>query len=172
MDDIKRGLGAPQAPTAVNAERATQAARAALGEARFDLAWQAGTRLDLRQAVALARCTNIPPATAGEADPAWLTEASLLPDLQHSVVHLETENVAVPAREPAPHAAADPVPDLTYREQDVLTLLGQRMSDAEIAAELFISRRTASHHVSSILAKLGAANRREARAIALRLGLL
>jgi DNA-binding CsgD family transcriptional regulator len=65
-----------------------------------------------------------------------------------------------------------PAIDLTYREQDVLALLGQRKTDAEIAARLFISRKTASNHVSSILAKLGAANRREATAIAARLGLL
>ena len=61
---------------------------------------------------------------------------------------------------------------LTYREQDVLTLLGQRLTDAEIAAQLSISPRTVSSHVSSLLVKLGAGNRREATAIAVRRGLL
>jgi DNA-binding CsgD family transcriptional regulator len=53
----------------------------------------------------------------------------------------------------------------------VLALLCQHLTDAEIAERLFISPRTVEHHVSSILAKLGAANRRDAAAIAARLGL-
>ena len=64
------------------------------------------------------------------------------------------------------------MPTLTHREQDVLQLLGLRRTDLEIAEQLYISRKTASSHVSSILAKLGAANRREAAAIAVRTGLL
>ena len=55
---------------------------------------------------------------------------------------------------------------LTYREQEVLALLCQRLTDTEIAERLFLSRRTASHHVANILGKLGAVNRRDAAAIA------
>jgi hypothetical protein len=47
-----------------------------------------------------------------------------------------------------------------------LALLGDRYSDREIAAQLFISPRTVHTHVASILVKLGATNRREAGAIA------
>jgi DNA-binding NarL/FixJ family response regulator len=59
-------------------------------------------------------------------------------------------------------------PALTRREREVLTLLCQRLTDPEIAERLFISPKTAGHHVSNILGKLGAANRREAVAIATR----
>ena len=58
--------------------------------------------------------------------------------------------------------------DLTRREQQVLALLCQRLTDLEIADRLFISLRTVNNHVSSILDKLGAANRREAAALAAR----
>ena len=61
---------------------------------------------------------------------------------------------------------------LTRREREVLALLCQRYTDPEIADILYISRRTVNHHVGNILGKLGAANRREARGIATRFGLL
>lgn len=57
---------------------------------------------------------------------------------------------------------------LTRREREVLALLCQRLTDPEIAARLFISPRTASSHVSNVLSKLGAANRREAAGFAAR----
>jgi DNA-binding NarL/FixJ family response regulator len=60
---------------------------------------------------------------------------------------------------------------LTAREREVLALLQHRLTDAEIGTALCISRRTVSNHVSNILAKLGAANRREAWVLAVRLGL-
>ena len=65
-----------------------------------------------------------------------------------------------------------PGSDLTRREREILRLLCQRLTDSEIAAQLFLSPRTASNHVGSILSKLGAANRREAAALAARTGLV
>ena len=55
---------------------------------------------------------------------------------------------------------------LTSREREVLRLLVAGRSNREIAAALFIAPKTASVHVSNILAKLGAASRTEAAAIA------
>ncbi|MFJ9117037.1 AAA family ATPase [Streptomyces sp. NPDC102394] len=61
---------------------------------------------------------------------------------------------------------------LTAREQDVLRLLARGRSNRQIGEELFITGKTASVHVSNILAKLGAASRTEAVAIAYRQGLV
>jgi DNA-binding CsgD family transcriptional regulator/tetratricopeptide (TPR) repeat protein len=67
-----------------------------------------------------------------------------------------------------PGAAA---PGLTPRELEVLRLVAAGRSNGQIAEALFISRKTASVHVSNILAKLGVHTRTEAAAEAHRLGL-
>jgi DNA-binding NarL/FixJ family response regulator len=50
---------------------------------------------------------------------------------------------------------------LTAREAEVLDLLVEGLTDAAIAERLFISRRTAEHHVAAILTKLGVSTRRD-----------
>ena len=57
---------------------------------------------------------------------------------------------------------------LTQREIEVLRLLGEGLTNAEIAARLFISPKTAEHHVGRIFAKLGLTKRSEAAAYAVR----
>ncbi|WP_433377130.1 helix-turn-helix transcriptional regulator [Actinoplanes sp. CA-142083] len=61
---------------------------------------------------------------------------------------------------------------LTAREREVLRLVAEGQSNSRIAASLYISPKTASVHVSRIIAKLEVANRVEAAAVAHRLGLL
>ncbi len=72
---------------------------------------------------------------------------------------------------------ADALPEpgsekLTDREMDVLRLLAQGQTNKEIADALGIAERTVKFHVSSILGKLGAANRAEAVTIARQRGLV
>ena len=67
--------------------------------------------------------------------------------------------------EPAPYG-------LTRRERDVLRLVAAGRSDKDIADALFVNARTASRHVSAILAKLGVESRAAAVAIAFRQDLI
>jgi DNA-binding CsgD family transcriptional regulator len=61
---------------------------------------------------------------------------------------------------------------LTRREREVLAEICAGQTNAAIAAKLFISAKTVDHHVSAVLAKLGAPNRNAAAARAAQLGLL
>ncbi len=72
---------------------------------------------------------------------------------------------------PAPATASSPAV-LTPREAEVLALVAEGRSNGEIGKQLFISTKTVSVHVSNVLAKLDAASRTEAAAVARRRGLL
>jgi DNA-binding NarL/FixJ family response regulator len=61
---------------------------------------------------------------------------------------------------------------LTARQLEVLALMADGLSNAEIAERLVVSPRTAEHHVSAVLEKLDAANRGEAVRRAAGLGLV
>jgi DNA-binding NarL/FixJ family response regulator len=75
-------------------------------------------------------------------------------------------------RTPAPIPQEDLVPleQLSDREVDVLRLIADGLENAEIAAALHISPRTAKNHVSNILAKLGLPSRVQAAVYAVRQG--
>lgn len=96
-----------------------------------------------------------------------LVEARL--DAIEAVRAVENEH---PAGNPNPTPNVDRSGGLTARELDVLRLVAAGKSDRQIADELFITVKTASHHVTNILAKLECRNRTAATAVAFRLGLV
>ena len=84
-------------------------------------------------------------------------------------VHLDSSitREVTQAFRPGPHS----VGALTTREREILQLVGQGMSNQEIAATLFISERTARTHVSNILLKLQLSSRTQAALWAIREGI-
>jgi DNA-binding CsgD family transcriptional regulator len=80
----------------------------------------------------------------------------------------------VPARllRPGPRTGPSPLFGLTAREQEVLALLAEGMTNTALAEVLFISERTANRHVSNIFTKLGVHNRTQAARAAVAAGLV
>ena len=83
---------------------------------------------------------------------------------------LRTQGVAVPSRRSP--KAADHGARLTARQTEVLSLLAERLSNVEIADQLFLSPRTVEHHVAAVMSKLDASSRKEAVEAATHRGLL
>jgi len=72
--------------------------------------------------------------------------------------------------DPAPRSSQEDLAEaflLTPREQEVLALMIEGLSNPDIADRLVVSRSTAKAHVSNILSKMGVSNRAEAIALAL-----
>ncbi|MEV1131985.1 AAA family ATPase [Agromyces sp. NPDC049794] len=90
------------------------------------------------------------------------------------VVHLAEDTAKrarITLRDDPPETSDDDPYHLTRREQDVLALVAEGLTDRAIGGRLFISHRTVERHVSNLLAKLGAGRRSELTAIAYRDGL-
>jgi DNA-binding NarL/FixJ family response regulator len=117
-------------------EQTTAAARLALGEEPFTLAWKTGQVISLEQAVVLALETA-----------------------------QETQSLAASRQEqPMPHISAKAFSitspaGLTAREMEVLRLLAQGLTSAQIAERLVIGLVTVNSHVRSIYSKLGVTSR-------------
>jgi DNA-binding NarL/FixJ family response regulator len=116
-------------------------------------------------------------AEAGRRDEAteqWQLAAQAAEKLGARPLRAALDDLARRARigtAPADTADGAALTSLTSREREVLRLIAAGRSNREIASVLFIAPKTASVHVSNILAKLGAASRTEAAAIAHREGL-
>jgi DNA-binding CsgD family transcriptional regulator len=117
--------------------------------------------------VALARSDSVDEARDGTelltSLGAGETRAALLRDRRRS-------GQVVP-RGPRQQTRANPA-GLTARELDVVGLLAEGLTNAQVADRLFLSEKTVDHHVSSVLRKLGEPNRAAAAAAARKLGLV
>ena len=135
-------------------------------QAALELFSRLGLALDAAQArVALARALaqDAPVAAVEEARRALETFERLGAARDADGTAVVLRELGAPARTfPRGHGS------LTKRETEVLSLLAEGCSNAAIAQRLYISRRTAEHHVARILAKLGLRSRAEVAAYALR----
>ena len=111
----------------------------------------------------------------GEEEEALLEALALLDGLgaRQTAQRLRREfrrrgNLRIP-RGPNVATAANPA-GLTSRQVEVLCLLVDGLSNADIAARLSLSAKTVGHHVSAVLAKLGVGSRHQVVAAARRLG--
>jgi DNA-binding CsgD family transcriptional regulator len=163
-DDRTRAV-AKLAGGTVRAARGDQQARADF-QAALELFSGLGLALEAAQTrVALARAlaSHAPAAAVEEARRALETFERLGATRDADAAAAVLRELGGPARTfPKGHGP------LTKRETEVLSLLAEGCSNAEIAQRLYISRRTAEHHVASILAKLGLRSRAEVAAYALR----
>ena len=102
---------------------------------------------------------------------AWTDALTLFADLELPVLADRVRRAirATGAHVPAPRRPRRTTREhpfgLTAREVEVLELVQQDLTNAQIAARLYLSRRTVDHHVSSVLGKLGVPTRREAVAL-------
>jgi DNA-binding CsgD family transcriptional regulator/tetratricopeptide (TPR) repeat protein len=142
-------------------EHPFEAAYARFRQAEALLA-RGGSRQKAEQAIRRAHGTTV----ALGAEP-LRREVELLAQRGRLSLQEQVDTVAAPEAPESPAASLG----LTRRETEVLALVAAGRTNRQIGQALFITPKTASLHVSRILAKLGVAGRGEAAAIAHRLGL-
>ena len=128
---LREAIGAPIYPVfRASYEQARAQARATLGEQVFCTAWAEGRSMTPEQVLATQHTTQVPAQIPPSPSP------------------------AAPAKKPVTFPAG-----LTEREVEVLRLIAQGWTDAQIAEHLVISPRTVNHHTTSLYSKLNISSR-------------
>jgi DNA-binding NarL/FixJ family response regulator/predicted negative regulator of RcsB-dependent stress response len=127
-------------------------------------------RLGLRLDAARARLALARALASGSPEVAADTARQARDELEALGATREADEAAALLRSLGAKGRAGPraVGLLSRREREVLRLLGEGLANREIAARLFISPKTAEHHVGRVYAKLGLRSRAEAAAYAVR----
>jgi ATP/maltotriose-dependent transcriptional regulator MalT len=129
---LREAIGAPIYPVyRASYEQAIAQARATLGEQTFRNAWAEGRSMTPEQVLATPHTTQVP-----------------------AQVPPTSPSPAAPAEKPVTFPAG-----LTAREVEVLRLIAQGWTDAQIAEHLVISPRTVNHHTTSLYSKLNVFSR-------------
>lgn len=149
------------------------------------LAWLLGDRVDLRALVGRWREVAERFAELGHPHEEARARTRLSAVLRAAGDARRGQEEAAVARHLAARLGATPLLDelgvarsgavagtLTPREREILVLVATGRSNGEIGRQLFISAKTVSVHVSNLMAKLGAASRTEAAALARAAGLI
>ena len=136
---------------------------------RAAYAWwrQAQAQLDAGQPATVAAAALRSAAAAAEGHQLLLVEIRTLAGRARVLLQAPATTAQAP-----PQHERRALYGLTGRELEVLRLVAAGRSNAQIGAELYISRATAAVHVTSILRKLGVTSRVQAAALAERAGLL
>ncbi len=164
--------------------------RAGIGFGGYVFAWQRalglpepwaqagasfGIAATLRSAVQ-EKTPEAPPPLPDPATAALLWAEGRTVPLAETIAEALAVDLAAPASLPVGSIPSGPPATdsfgLSPREREVLALLCQRLTDAEIGEVLLISPRTASRHVANLFNKLGISSRREAAARAAQHGLI
>ncbi|MEU9719591.1 response regulator transcription factor [Streptomyces sp. NPDC047976] len=135
------------------------------------------TTFDLDQYVYAALAAGASGFLLKDVTPEHLAAAVRLVDtgdalLAPSITRRLVERCAQPAAASAPPAPHRDLAALTPREREVLTLMGQGLSNAELARELTLSEATVKTHVARIFAKLSLRDRAQAVVLAYETGLV
>lgn len=91
---------------------------------------------------------------------------------REAVLHPQVTGLMVQALHNSSPESANPLADLSEREEEVLRLIANGLSNADIAQRLVISEKTVKSHVSSILSKLNLTDRTQVAVYAWRTGVM
>ncbi len=157
----ERGVGRALVAAGDGERAAPHLERALSGFGRLEMSWEIG-RTRLLLARALERHAREPAIAEARAALAGFEKLGAARDADAAAGFLRSFGVN------AARTGPKGIGLLTKRESEVLVLLGEGLSNPEIAQRLFITRKTVEHHVASVLSKLDLRGRGEAAAYAVR----